>query len=83
MNDTDAALTNTLMVEPYPDPTLNSPLEFNIYRYWPSQDTALGMLFKPLAIKRDIKCTGNYKTDMPLKLILLYMYLQCFITIYL
>lgn len=53
MNDTDAALTNTLMVEPYPDPTLNSPLEFNIYRYWPSQDTALGMLFKPLAIKRD------------------------------
>ena len=37
------------MVEPYPEPTLNNPLEFSIYRYCPSQEIALGMLFSPLA----------------------------------
>lgn len=67
----DAALTTTLMVEPYPDPTLNSPLEFNIYRYWPSQDIALGMLFKPLAAKRDTLNVHDIIKLMPLKLILL------------
>lgn len=66
-----AALTNTLMVEPYPDPTLNSPLEFNIYRYWPSQDMALGMLFKPLAAKRDTFNVWEIIKLMPWKLILL------------